>query len=909
MESFYLPKTVLPAADPVSDGAAQTRTATHVLNSSLKNCVWAQGHNTSNAIGFVAILGDRPLFQLSSLKLDHKDPSRSELVRISQIRTENLGKVATMADDLAALSNLDGSISVYKLRRKSPRQYLDDPKLEEVLECDAKKLESLVFESKKVAVYTLNANSCLRERQSCSVPMEYLTMDLSSSGVFSKAEGHNRSNAYGGVTAQKLLAFRQGYQTVWDLARPDIGPIRSWYCSTLTRALRWSGSSEGSNQFARGSIHGSVKIYDLRAKGRSAAWQRKRGHRGTIRCVRWNLSLPYWLATAGEDAIIRIWDLRYDAPLRELSGHANCVNSVCWSPVSVDTLVSGGTDRSLKLWNLRAGPCYNVANIGRWDSSVTGVGWSNERSAVAAFGVSATGIVQACTLSTDISYPLVPSSPSGCKGQSFVEVERLIYCRDFANGFKKSYQLAKRLLSQDRLLEANYALDLCYQRPSVAEVDFSSGARIPKTDVTEFEKELLYYSYYIPPNYLDQLWPTFEKKLILDIQVLKTNIETQQSIRDQKVKDLLTARDVVIGFIKKNTQSINELMLLDLISLLASYDYITAISWAKDLLNVLPQNQPMHLSVLHTLIYPTILDDESDAEVISSVSEQQNNSSEAKATHTPGANHETDRKKVLSMLSSSLQKVQSDANFYASTKLSKTFLGDQLDFLLAFYSALWGDDPEALFNAQWSTDTCVSLTAWRIYLNAAIVYRRYDLFYIQATQLAKKVKAHSSAKIFEIQILNTGLTLEKYLLECTHVNLGLLDESALAPDRLKTQNPVLVGKNRSDVIQLINRLGKASCIILNILQNADHTHIPKRLLTSLANALRQNTIETEAYMKEASTDPHSTSNPEENHRRMTVFNAISRNVKDIVDKKGQVNEQFAEYINEYKNMVESMMKS
>lgn len=56
------------------------------------------------------------------------------------------------------------------------------------------------------------------------------------------------------------------------------------------------------------------------------------------------------LATAGSDAIIRLWDCRRDCLVHSFKGHTAPINAVRFG-TSSKRLVSAGVDRAFKLWD------------------------------------------------------------------------------------------------------------------------------------------------------------------------------------------------------------------------------------------------------------------------------------------------------------------------------------------------------------------------------------------------------------------------------------------------------------------------------------------------------------------------------------------------------------------------------
>lgn len=138
-------------------------------------------------------------------------------------------------------------------------------------------------------------------------------------------------------------------------------------------------------------------------------WKVSDAHDDAIRDVAWSPLMPHWLASAGDDGCIQVYDIRFgDRPLKTLQC-TNALHSVCvrgasqgkpsiflscvphftacvsprchavlvcvqarvnmcrlqvnWSHAHAEMLVSGGVDQRLRLWNLRMAPHHLVETI------------------------------------------------------------------------------------------------------------------------------------------------------------------------------------------------------------------------------------------------------------------------------------------------------------------------------------------------------------------------------------------------------------------------------------------------------------------------------------------------------------------------------------------------------------------
>lgn len=68
----------------------------------------------------------------------------------------------------------------------------------------------------------------------------------------------------------------------------------------------------------------------MRAGSKPVVWKTSQVHLGGVLATKWSPFVPNWVASAGKDGDIRIWDLRTNrAPMMTLACHTDDVTAVC----------------------------------------------------------------------------------------------------------------------------------------------------------------------------------------------------------------------------------------------------------------------------------------------------------------------------------------------------------------------------------------------------------------------------------------------------------------------------------------------------------------------------------------------------------------------------------------------------
>ncbi|KAJ3021921.1 UNVERIFIED_CONTAM: hypothetical protein HDU68_009406 [Siphonaria sp. JEL0065] len=121
----------------------------------------------------------------------------------------------------------------------------------------------------------------------------------------------------------------------------------------------WSPHLPFGSLIATSGVDHHLSVLDARLMGtdseKSVVWKVERAHGGhhhpAITSVKFNPFIPHWLASAGEDSIVRVWDLRYlKNPAAKIEGHYQGIQSMTWSNTHAEILVTGSSDCTFRAW-------------------------------------------------------------------------------------------------------------------------------------------------------------------------------------------------------------------------------------------------------------------------------------------------------------------------------------------------------------------------------------------------------------------------------------------------------------------------------------------------------------------------------------------------------------------------------
>ncbi|KAH9964218.1 glutamate-rich WD repeat-containing protein [Russula dissimulans] len=124
--------------------------------------------------------------------------------------------------------------------------------------------------------------------------------------------------------------------------------------------IQWSPSDV--TVFASCSADQSVRVWDVRSKGRQNIAGIEGAHSSDVNVISWNRSTAYLLLSGGDEGGIKVWDLRNvkkrgttapdPTPVASFTWHRAPITSVEWHPTEDSAFAASGADDQVTLWDL-----------------------------------------------------------------------------------------------------------------------------------------------------------------------------------------------------------------------------------------------------------------------------------------------------------------------------------------------------------------------------------------------------------------------------------------------------------------------------------------------------------------------------------------------------------------------------
>jgi WD40 repeat protein len=183
-----------------------------------------------------------------------------------------------------------------------------------------------------------------------------------------------------------LTLDRSGSLTQWDVSMETASSVRtvdgpegaSARSLGLTPRVAWDPHSNGDTVAV--TRHQSVHLLDFRENNASPSGivESFPAHRSSgIMDMDFNPNKPYVLATAGQDGLLKFWDLRSARhPLLVCrGGHSHWIYNVQYNPFHDQLVLSSGTDSFLNLWRvstISSAPLLTLDDDGEGEDAPSG---------------------------------------------------------------------------------------------------------------------------------------------------------------------------------------------------------------------------------------------------------------------------------------------------------------------------------------------------------------------------------------------------------------------------------------------------------------------------------------------------------------------------------------------------------
>ena len=263
---------------------------------------------------------------------------------------------------------------------------------------------------------------------------------------------------------ESFISLRNRHFYIWDVTRTDAPLLRQQGSNAPLTSVCWNPHDP--DIVALGTVDRTIKVVDTRilqenAAG-SVAWTSKMAHETAVKCIAWNPLVPHWLATGGEDGIIKIWDHRQTrGALLSLQDHEGAVTGLSWSRAHCEQLVSSGVDCSTRVWNLRMAPyfCVSCEERPHMGNSVVGCAVSPTKPftfySATSKGQTTTHTMKKSLLHNMVNHSTSKEAPTEVANSqrelnTEADIEQLLYTRDENEAFALIARLAKRYWAEER---------------------------------------------------------------------------------------------------------------------------------------------------------------------------------------------------------------------------------------------------------------------------------------------------------------------------------------------------------------------------------------------------------------------------------------------------------------------------
>ncbi|KAJ3066967.1 hypothetical protein HDU98_009785 [Podochytrium sp. JEL0797] len=414
---------------------------------------------------------------------------------------------------------------------------------------------------------------------------------------------------------------------------------------------KWSPHPPFGSLIATAGVDHHLSVLDARLMGmdteKSIVWKVERAHGGhnhpAITSVEFNPFIPYWLASAGEDSVVRVWDLRYlKNPAVKIEGHYQGIQSMAWSTTHAEILLTGSTDATFRAWCIDANTSTPLkpsrgmfvgSPATEWsDRTGSNTELSNPSVCVGAKAIAEVDSVDGfpvisasaslshlstfytlTTAGTLTSLTLHPHLLQSTTPHTFPptsthehKIETAIHARNLSTAYTSLVKLSQTSLREKRTFGTNEKamIELCTARVGVDPKSWAianrggvsvSGTTLRKLVggwkeegkeggaemITRFRTELAEYSYFLPPRFGDfKTWyEIVPEKIKTDFERVVQQFRVLVEVGKKNWESVLKAEEGICKGIKNDPTSMEPDYLKLILESILPNDYTRALSF------------------------------------------------------------------------------------------------------------------------------------------------------------------------------------------------------------------------------------------------------------------------------------------------------------------------------------------
>ncbi|KAI8820539.1 uncharacterized protein EV422DRAFT_531240 [Fimicolochytrium jonesii] len=416
----------------------------------------------------------------------------------------------------------------------------------------------------------------------------------------------------------------------------------------------------GVRLIAAAGVDRSINILDSRQIGSGSAsniWKVPEAHGLAVNEVKFNPLIPYWLASVGEDSVVKLWDMRFlHYPVGRIDAHYHSIRSLAWSPSRAELLTTVSSDRSWRAWSFNASlattreTCPSSAFI---DSPGTEWGTSphtemSDRAVVGAYLVaectdytsppikvvagrdrndafySVTGTGQVCchVVSGDVFEIVNPHRFTSAQNSTAFSIEQSVQTRDLATAYTDIIAHCRAARAENKLL-ASHEVDLiklCTSTPPVGAEEWN----LPKLEMVErvadreavenIREELRRWTYWLPPGFGGHLRDVgmIRKKLQQEFDIMVVRCDLVGKALEGDGDAILKEETAFSRGLEVDPLYINGATLRVLSQAIIQHDYTKALTFGLKLAQTVEDTPGRTLAdcteAFGVLLFPTVFD-------------------------------------------------------------------------------------------------------------------------------------------------------------------------------------------------------------------------------------------------------------------------------------------------------------